>query len=405
MRIPLRAMMLATAISIATQAYAQDVVVMRRTVAPPNMGTPKDTQTQPPTGTAGGSVNPGSGGSSGGTPASTNPTPTPGSTPSPTPTPTYRWHVIGVTWDSTCSDDTWRNVQSVCTDDASAMGSGLHTVPDEMCDPAKKPQREKGSNLTTCVYEWRPNDWGDWSSTCSAKATRERTQFCLRIDPATAATKPAGDVSCSGLASLTLRSAETENFTGCGYSWKESDVWTTTSLVCGKQTETHDVWCERSDGTRMPKTEEYRCTQAKPSLTRETPNDSACPKSEWRITHISVTWDGRSFYRADGTVWTYASVDCYSTETGKVISGSICTTHTPRPSGASLEKYLPATRVANPDRGTSSDPNLARANWIVTFTNPVAAYGLKSNSGYAPAGLCNALKTGYSDGAYYMRCK
>ncbi len=59
------------------------------------------------------------------------------------------------------------------------------------------------------------------------------------------------------------------------YSWKTGS-WSSCSVDCGGGTQTRDVWCERSDGTRV--SDSY-CSGTKPATSRSC-NTQSCPEPE-----------------------------------------------------------------------------------------------------------------------------
>lgn len=227
----------------ATSAMAQevlkgDVVVMRRTVAEPQ---PRTTNPAPPTNPTTPTdptspVDP--------TPP-VDPVPDPEPTPTPTPTPEApgTWTVGEWTYSSTaaaCTDAAPQTrmvecrvgnqpvLDSRCTDEkpdetqnagrydscktdwviggfgnyddsCSSTSTRTQTVqcqryggtsaavvldPEE-CDANTKPDdSETVKRFTTCSNTWSYGEWGNYSSTCSANATRTRTATCSRSNPA-----------------------------------------------------------------------------------------------------------------------------------------------------------------------------------------------------------------------------
>ena len=92
---------------------------------------------------------------------------------------------------------------------------GYAVRPEAECG-AVDDDRTLGADYAGCTYTWSPQEWGDWSSSCSETATRSRVTLCIReLDSVVVSSSncDAGHVD-----SRTQESGS--NMTGCGGEMK-----------------------------------------------------------------------------------------------------------------------------------------------------------------------------------------
>jgi len=98
------------------------------------------------------------------------------------------------------------------------------------------------ASLAGCTYDWKPGDWSDYSSTCSATATRTRGVACMRTDQTVADS----EARCQAGTKPAL-SETADVSTSCTYAWNYS-AWNVVP-ACGDTTQSRTASCRRSDGT------------------------------------------------------------------------------------------------------------------------------------------------------------
>lgn len=162
----LTALAVGTMLTTASIAPAQTIVMRRHLSNMPKYGPGSPESTLPGSGTG------------------TTPTPTP--TPAPTPAPIVADWVQGslIVDAPSCSATAPAHREMSCQ---TADGS---TVPESNCSGAKPEATGTVADYSGCSFSWKIGDWGNWSSSCSATATRDRTVECIRSDgtPASRAT-------------------------------------------------------------------------------------------------------------------------------------------------------------------------------------------------------------------------
>lgn len=231
MRMP-SVLLAATALSLAGQAFAQDVIVMRRPITRPASGqTPQPTPTPAPT-----------------------PEPTPA--PTPTPQPVYGWVEGAWSWQTgaaTCGSSVRRVRTVTCRDDAG------RDAPDAQCQ-APMPETEGLAERTDgCGYEWTTGTWSD-EGACSNQSSGTREVACRRSDGVTVAQ------GCTGPAPSSSRSGE--RLEGCEIGWASGE-WTTWSPICSANaSRTRTVQCLTfvPGGTDVVLDDE-RCGEDRPATT------------------------------------------------------------------------------------------------------------------------------------------
>jgi hypothetical protein len=137
-------------------------------------------------------------------------------------------------WLDSCSSDTKRPLSSVCVRE-----DGV-TVSDSFCSNLPREELETGKDFSGCTYEWNVGEFGPWEGVCNETTTRRRMVQCVRSDgenvPGTSCPQPAP-----------ASTEEGSNFTGCTYSWESGD-WTPYDSACSvNATRTRTNTCIRSD--------------------------------------------------------------------------------------------------------------------------------------------------------------
>lgn len=195
---------------------AQDMVIMRRVIAPPTR-----TATTPATPTP--------------TPPATDPNPT--ATPTPGPkagiwTP-GDWTYVS---SNTCLEVAEQRRSVACLADGDA-------VPDAQCAGAKPIVTQTVERLEGCGYSWHGSGYGAYSSTCSTSATQSQTVTCRRSDG-----KDGVDVAlCSNAGERpATTTAPTGVYSSCAYSWALG-TWSEYGSLCSTSAyQTRTVDCHRA---------------------------------------------------------------------------------------------------------------------------------------------------------------
>lgn len=143
-------------------------------------------------------------------------------------------------------------------------------VDGRMCAGDRPESAQTALQTSGCGYEitaWTP--WA-YASACSASTTRIRTATeCRRSDGQTV------DVETCRSAGVAIDAVETgtSNLSACSYAWTAGQ-WSAPSTLCGEATQTREVTCERSDGTRSVDTS--LCGPSAPTATQTTSQVSGC---------------------------------------------------------------------------------------------------------------------------------
>jgi len=164
-------------------------------------------------------------------------------------------------WTSTCSDAAFRTRPVTCTN----TGSGA-LLDDASCtDPRPSATEGPKAQTTSCRYAWQYGDWTS-ASQCSGSTTQTRTARCAtRTDEGTQIVD-AGGTQCAAQQEALTRSAQ-EDYTGCGYAWKELQSGQYSSMCANAAYYVYDVQCVRKDGndTVMTGSDQARCTATRPT--------------------------------------------------------------------------------------------------------------------------------------------
>lgn len=259
-------------------AQAQDVVVFRRHVTPPvPVTTPAPSPTPDPTPAP--------------TPSPT-PDPTPAQTPTPTPAPTGNWEITGYgAWESACSLNTSRTIETIC------KGNDGTELPISACSHTTRPTVQNGANEAGCVPWWNPSEWGEWSSTCSASATKTRTATCMK---GLSANHPASFEStpdqCANI-SIQLTDGPSEVISSCTYNATNYAAWG--ACVNGSQSAAV-LTCKRSDNVTV-------------ATSYCSPNTQSCTTAVSCGTMTNGKWaTGKSSANMPATNQTQATAACAS---------------------------------------------------------------------------------------------
>lgn len=272
-------LLLACAVSTPALAQAQttsdDVIVMRRQIAKPNL----NLQAPAPT-----------------------PTPAPTSTPTPTPVPAD-WTYGEWSADATdiCGEETITRTATCVT----AQGP----VSSDQCDPARRESiQETISSTAGCTAVWDSAAWTEWSNSCSPQATRTREVTCVALEDAAIELDPA---SCAG-----AEPHASENglvVSGCAAVDWHIGEWTEWTANCGNAQHTRTVRCEAVPVSGAVFTvDDGLCAKQKPIMqetalrancanTVENPGFETGSKEPWAGSGTSqLTMDGTTNWGTDG---------------------------------------------------------------------------------------------------------
>ena len=185
---------------------------------------------------------------------------------------TYRWKTESYgEWDSTCSVTAMRTRPVTCVDEFDRPAS------DSQCTDKKPQSAEIKEAYEGCASAWTRGPWGEWSSTCSVAAERQRTVECTMTD-GKALSRPQPEENCD-VATKPATGETAPNYASCTYQWKTGDF--VTPQGCGKVTSTRAVTCTRVGGDEAV-VEDTLCTGEKPVATQEAEDIRGCTY-EWRI--------------------------------------------------------------------------------------------------------------------------
>ena len=152
------------------------------------------------------------------------------------------------------------------------------------------------ADYSSCQYgQGTTTDFGDWSSHCSAAATRTRRWSCLRSDGTTAA-----DAECTSRG-VDLDQTETAAvYDRCSYAWKTADFVNPGPDCDPSQTQTRSVTCARElDGTTV---DDSQCSSSsRPPATQTVVNYDGCTRNRtWTGTDTQI---GHVLGEPMGTAW------------------------------------------------------------------------------------------------------
>jgi len=212
--------------AVAHGQFDPDVVVMRRTIAPPNRNAP---DAPPSTGL---------------------PTPSPG-----TPQPTGTWKTGDPVVQPGCSATQLTVAPVTCVDMSQKV------VANENCDAAKKPTgRGTAENYSQCTYKWITGVYSEPTPGCSAQAYKTRSVSCQRQDPDLT---PVDAGLCDADSEDSKKTnGPLEYYEGCSYTPSYAGTYST--CVNNKQTTTITS-CRRSDGENVAVS---KCSPFEQTVTR-----------------------------------------------------------------------------------------------------------------------------------------
>jgi hypothetical protein len=168
---------------------------------------------------------------------------------------------------------------------------------DARCDAAVRPAATQTvADYSSCSYgQGTTTDFGDWSSHCSATATRTRRWSCWRSDGTTV---PDSECTSRG---VSLDQSETAAvYDQCSYSWKTGAFVYPGPACDPSQTQTRAVTCTRDlDGATMA---DSQCSAAsRPTSTQTVVNYDGCVNDRtWTGTDTQI---GHVMGEAMGTAW------------------------------------------------------------------------------------------------------
>lgn len=186
---------------------------------------------------------------------------------------TYRWTSEPTgEWSSTCSANATRAVTATC------VRSDESPVSDSFCDPSKRPSGEQVGNYAGCAANWVAGEWSPYDSSCSAVAERTRTVQCYvtgpDFDP-----RLERDDRCDA-SSRPVLAERTSITSGCTMKWNVSEWGAWSSTCSADAVRERSVRCAQSDGTTLPDAQ-CEILGEKPVST-ETGNFSKC-EFKWSI--------------------------------------------------------------------------------------------------------------------------
>ena len=125
-------------------------------------------------------------------------------------------------------------------------------------------------SYATCTVDWNPQPWGEYAQGCSYGTTRDREVTCGRFTSAAKTTllETIADASCNPSTRPAARSPETSNFSGCTFTWSA------TPGACEGPNRRRTPVCTRSGGTTTPLVVSTGCDEA--SRPAELVSDPGC---------------------------------------------------------------------------------------------------------------------------------
>lgn len=192
---------------------------------------------------------------------------------------------------ATCTPNETQTRSVTCQNQQGAV------VADGFCDDPKPQTLRQTADYSGCTGtspESTPTvKWGAWvyDQYCSATATKTRNGTCL------VGNKDAPASVCTDAGVALRETVQEANFTRCSTAW-QSDEWSSYSSTCGTGTRTREVYCLRSDGTRIP---DSSCTANMKPVTSETKEVTSgcettqCYGSEQILTTENVMQDCNNF--------------------------------------------------------------------------------------------------------------
>ncbi len=143
-------------------------------------------------------------------------------------------------WSSSCDGNASRIRAITC------MRSNGDALPSSECVDrglAAPDTNETAARYDSCSYSWSLGDWSNWSSSCSATATRTRSVVCERSNNGGQAVE---DGECLTAGSKPMSSETAPIYSGCTFSASYGQ-WS----VCASGSQSRPVTCTRSDGVQV----------------------------------------------------------------------------------------------------------------------------------------------------------
>lgn len=225
----------------------------------------------------------------------------------------------------------------------SCLRSDGQIVGDAQCATAPRPDTERAAtDYQTCTYGWTNGEWGAWSSSCG-QAGRHRDVWCQSSDG-----RRVEDASCSGGKPEMDQSAYQTS--GCGYEWV-GDPFSAPVPACGATVQNRVTWCKRSDGQRVM---DVYCQQAglpQPSNTQPATDYSTCSYS-WQAGDWSApsTTCGTATQTRD--VWCLRSD---GTRVSPTLENQVCGGNRPASSQQTLQTSSCSYAAVNPSAWSGWD--------------------------------------------------
>ena len=360
--------MLATTTAMAMPVVVQaqtsntDVVVMRRTIAPPTRTVPTPTPTTTPTPTS--------------TPTPTQtptPTPTPTTTPTPTPTPTpdaARWVPSDWTYvdSATCTDSARQTRTVTCQD-------GTTEVDVARCTAAKPDLTQTVARTDGCTYAWTPIAYTPYDSSCADAATRTVTapSVCKRSDQKT----ETDETKCGTKPVPELTRAI---YDSCTTDWVQGGFGDYSSNCSKNAVKTQTVQCQRFGGTSTPVVQDAAlCTKQKPSTTSDPVDITTGCTYHWDTPSDWTTWTSTCSTSANRT----RTVNCLRSDNTIDTNQALCTAAKP-----SLSETGNLAGCVNSWKASGYGPYSSRCSTAATRTQTVTCQ--RSDGATLPDASCDS---------------
>jgi len=171
---------------------------------------------------------------------------------------------------------------------------------------------ESAAVYDQCGYSWQADPWSAPAAACGA-TTQSRVTWCLRSDGTRVM-----DMYCqqAGLPQPTNTQGATD-YSTCSFSW-QAGGWSAPSTTCGSATQTRDVWCLRSDGTRLNPINDAACGGNRPAASQASYQTGSCSYARVSPTAWSG-WDNA----CSGTANRTRTYSCQRSD-GAIVDGSEC---------------------------------------------------------------------------------
>jgi len=220
---------------------------------------------------------------------------------------TYGWTATAWgAWSNSCGNASQ-------TRGVTCQSSDGRTVADGFCGAGSRPAASQDSYQTSgCGYSWQADPWSAPAAACGA-TTQSRVTWCLRSDGTRVM-----DMYCqqAGLPQPTNTQGATD-YSTCSFSW-QAGGWSAPSTTCGSATQTRDVWCLRSDGTRLNPINDAACGGNRPAASQASYQTGSCSYARVSPTAWSG-WDNA----CSGTANRTRTYSCQRSD-GAIVDGSEC---------------------------------------------------------------------------------